>query len=71
MLNLVSRFSPIQTSAPGQLLTPVLPQDEEVRLYSTPQERELFDSLSTLYSIIVSFEYLERAYVRDSVGAKE
>ena len=50
---------------------PPPPQDEEVRLYSTPQERELFDSLSTLYSIIVSFEYLERAYVRDSIGAKE
>ncbi|CDZ98020.1 Vacuolar sorting protein VPS28 [Phaffia rhodozyma] len=45
--------------------------DEELRLYTTPAERELYDSLATLFSIVVSLEYLERAYVRDSISAKE
>jgi hypothetical protein len=45
--------------------------DEEVRLYTTSAEREKSENLATLYSIIVSLEYLERAYVRDSVTGKE
>jgi ESCRT-I complex subunit VPS28 len=45
--------------------------DEEVRLYTTAAERERTENLATLYSIIVSLEYLERAYVRDSVTGKE
>lgn len=45
--------------------------DEEVRLYTTNAERERTENLATLYSIIVSLEYLERAYVRDSVTGKE
>jgi ESCRT-I complex subunit VPS28 len=45
--------------------------DEEVRLYTTNAERERVENFATLYSIIVSLEYLERAYVRDSVTSKE
>ena len=45
--------------------------DEEVRLYTTSAAREKTENLATLYSIIVSLEYLERAYVRDSVTGKE
>lgn len=45
--------------------------DEEVRLYTTSAERERTENLATLYSIILSLEYLERAYVRDSVTGKE
>jgi ESCRT-I complex subunit VPS28 len=45
--------------------------DEEVRLYTTNAEREKTENLATLYSIIVSLEYLERAYVRDSVTGRE
>jgi ESCRT-I complex subunit VPS28 len=45
--------------------------DEEVRLYTTSSEREKTENQATLYSIIVSLEYLERAYVRDSVTGKE
>lgn len=52
-------------------LPPSILQDEELRLFTTPAERELYDSLATLFSIIVSLDYLERAYVRDSVSAKE
>ena len=45
--------------------------DEEVRLYTTAAERERTENLATLYSIVVSLEYLERAYVRDSVTSRE
>ena len=49
----------------------VMNLDEEVRPYTTSAEREKTENLATLYSIIVSLEYLERAYVRDSVTGKE
>lgn len=45
--------------------------DEEARLYSTNAERERYESLATLFGIIVALDYLERAYVRDSVTAAE
>ena len=45
--------------------------DEEVRLCSTNAEREKYGLLATLFGIIVALEYLERAYVRDSVPASE
>ena len=44
---------------------------EEARLYSTNAERERYESLATLYGIVVALDYLERAYVRDSVTAAE
>jgi ESCRT-I complex subunit VPS28 len=45
--------------------------DEEVRLYTTNAEREKYNLLSTLFGIIVALDYLERAYVRDSITAAE
>jgi ESCRT-I complex subunit VPS28 len=45
--------------------------DEEVRLYTNNAEREKYGLLATLFGIVVSLEYLERAYVRDSVPASE
>ncbi|KAF5316698.1 hypothetical protein D9619_006809 [Psilocybe cf. subviscida] len=45
--------------------------DEEVRLYSTNQEREKYNTLATLFGIIVALDYLERAYVRDSITVAE
>ena len=45
--------------------------DEEVRLYSNNSEREKYNTLATLYGIIVALEYLERAYVRDSITSAE
>ncbi len=45
--------------------------DEEVRLYTTNTEREKYGLLATLFGVIVALEYLERAYVRDSVTAEE
>jgi len=45
--------------------------DEEARLYQTNSEREKYESLATLYGIIVTLEYLERAYVRDAINATQ
>lgn len=59
------------SSLPGLSPDATMNLDEEVRLYTTNAERERTENLATLYSIIVSLEYLERAYVRDSVTGKE
>lgn len=45
--------------------------DEEVRLYTSNQQREKYNLLSNLFGIIVALDYLERAYVRDSITAAE
>lgn len=45
--------------------------DEEVRLYTTNADREKYTLLSTLFGIVVALDYLERAYVRDSITAAE
>ncbi|ORY78039.1 vacuolar protein sorting-associated protein 28 [Leucosporidium creatinivorum] len=41
--------------------------DEEVRLFTSNADRERYDELATLYGIIISLDYLEKAYVRDSI----
>ena len=45
--------------------------DEEARLYTTNAQREKYNNLATLFGIIVALDYLERAYVRDSITAAE
>ena len=45
--------------------------DEEVRLWSSNAERDQYTSLSNLFGIVVSLDYLERAYVRDAITAAE
>jgi ESCRT-I complex subunit VPS28 len=52
-------------------MTTPISLDEEVRLYSTNTERDRYNTLATLYGIIVALDYLERAYVRDSITAAE
>ncbi|KIM39582.1 hypothetical protein M413DRAFT_12150 [Hebeloma cylindrosporum] len=52
-------------------MTTPISLDEEVRLYSTNAERDKYNTLATLYGIIVALDYLERAYVRDSITAAE
>jgi len=45
--------------------------DEEVRLFTSNQDRERYDELATLYGLIICLDYLERAYVRDSISQKQ
>jgi len=54
--------------------TPYLPRpitstnlDHEIKLFSSPSERELYESLAEIHAIIVTLEFLEKAFVRDSI----
>ncbi|KAF5378277.1 hypothetical protein D9615_008718 [Tricholomella constricta] len=48
-----------------------LSMDEEVRLYTTNADREKYNNLATLFGITVALDYLERAFVRDSITAAD
>lgn len=41
--------------------------DEEVKLSTTTVERDLHESLAEIYSIIVTLDALEKAYLKDSI----
>lgn len=44
---------------------------EETKLYSNIREREKYENLADLYSIIVAIEQLEKAYIRDAINVEE
>lgn len=45
--------------------------DEEVKLSTTAAQRELNESLSDIFSIIIALDFLEKAFVRDSIKQEE
>lgn len=44
---------------------------QEIELYDSAKEREAYDNLADLYTIILATEHLERAYARDAITQKE
>ncbi|KAJ2080257.1 Vacuolar protein-sorting-associated protein 28 [Coemansia sp. RSA 988] len=44
---------------------------DTIKLYNSSAEREMHENMAALYAIILSLEYLERAFARDSVSATE
>ncbi|KAL8682969.1 MAG: hypothetical protein Q9186_001048 [Xanthomendoza sp. 1 TL-2023] len=56
---------------PNPALTATINLDEEVKLSSTAAERDLYDSLAEIYSIIITLDGLEKAYTRDSIPESE
>ena len=44
---------------------------QEVKLSNTAAERDLYDSLAEIYSIIITLEGLEKAYIKDSIPEAE
>jgi len=44
---------------------------EEVKLSRNAWEREKYDNLADLFSILTTLQHLEKAYIRDAVTAKE
>jgi ESCRT-I complex subunit VPS28 len=42
-----------------------------VKLTATDAERDLYDSLAEIYSVIVTLDALEKAYIKDSVTETE
>lgn len=43
----------------------------EIELFESSKEREAYDNLADLYTIILATEHLERAYARDAITQKE
>lgn len=44
---------------------------QEVKLADSSADRDLYESLAEIYSIIVALDALERAYLRDSIKESE
>ena len=45
--------------------------EQEVKLADTPAERDQYESLAEIYSIIITLDALEKAYLRDSIHESE
>jgi ESCRT-I complex subunit VPS28 len=45
--------------------------EQEVKLATTSSERELYESLAEVYSIIVTLDTIEKAYLKDSINEAE
>lgn len=56
---------------PSHNLSSTISLDEEVKLSSTTQERDLIDSLAEIYSIIRTLDGLEKAYIKDALPETE
>jgi ESCRT-I complex subunit VPS28 len=56
---------------PTSTLSATINVDEELKLANNAQERDLYESLAEIYSIIVTLEALERAFLKDSVSENE
>lgn len=52
---------------PRAALSATISLDEEVKLATTNAERDLHDSLAEIYSIIITLEAIEKAYLKDSI----
>lgn len=56
---------------PNPALVASINLDEEVRLASSSAERDLYESLAEIYSIIVTLDGLEKAYIKDVITETE
>ncbi|KFH43358.1 Vacuolar protein sorting-associated protein-like protein [Hapsidospora chrysogenum ATCC 11550] len=56
---------------PNTNLSATINLDEEVKLAETRAERDLQDSLAELFSIIISLDELEKAYLKDAIPEAE
>ncbi|SAL99977.1 hypothetical protein [Absidia glauca] len=53
--------------APNYLQQKNINMDEEIRLFTNNKDREKYDNMADLFSIIVLMEHLEKAFIRDSI----
>ncbi|OCK85571.1 vacuolar protein sorting-associated protein-like protein Vps28 [Lepidopterella palustris CBS 459.81] len=56
---------------PRAALSATINLDEEAKLSTTSAERDLYDSLAEIYSIVVTLDALEKAYLKDSIPESE
>jgi len=45
--------------------------NKEIKLYNNTKEREMYENMADLYSIIKTVEHLERAFIRDSISSAD
>lgn len=45
--------------------------DEEIKLYTTVKQREIYEALAEIYSIIVTLDVVEKAYIKDTITIEE
>ena len=50
---------------------PILNKSQEVKLTSSSGERDLYESLAEIYSIVITLDGLEKAYIKDVVTEAE
>ena len=53
---------------PRSALNATINLDEEAKLSTTSAERDLNDSLAEIYSIIITLDGLEKAFLKDSIN---
>ncbi|KAI9807693.1 MAG: hypothetical protein M1825_005634 [Sarcosagium campestre] len=53
---------------PNSSLSATINLDEEVKLTTTTAQRDLYDSLAEVYSVIVTLDAVEKAYIKDSIN---
>ncbi|KAL7275233.1 Vacuolar protein-sorting-associated protein 28 [Rhizina undulata] len=63
--------SPYSYTPSPHALSSSISLDEEVKLSTTAQQRELNESLAEIYSIVVALDFLEKAYIKDSINQEE
>ncbi|KAF8448286.1 vacuolar protein sorting-associated, partial [Terfezia claveryi] len=56
---------------PNPTLSSPISLDDEIKLWATPQQRELHESLAEIFSIIVTLDYVEKAFVKDVIAQGE
>ncbi|KAA8913874.1 vacuolar protein sorting-associated [Sphaerosporella brunnea] len=59
-------YAPTPSYLPRPLSTTVN-LDAEVKLFTTSAQREFYESLAEIHAIIVTLEFLEKAFVKDSI----
>ncbi|RDW87773.1 hypothetical protein BP5796_03467 [Coleophoma crateriformis] len=65
-------YAPIPHSyIPNTTLSATINLDEEVKLAETRAERDLQDSLAEVFSIIITLDELEKAYLKDAVAESD
>lgn len=59
---------PYAPTAYASTRRPTTNLDQEVKLHTTVKQRELYESLAEIHSIIVTLDYLEKGFLRDSIS---
>lgn len=57
---------PVPTYKP---VPPNVDTSQEVKLFTTTNERQKYENMADMYAIIVTTDYLEKAYIRDTISA--